>query len=304
LTPKKTLIVVVGPTAVGKTALGIAFAKAYNTAIISCDSRQFYKEMSIGTAVPTLIEQAQAQHYFIHNKSIHDDYNAGEFELEAMSLLEKLFAKRDVVVLVGGSALYEKAITHGLDDLPEIPQNVKEGIQQEYDKKGLSWLQKEVEDIDPVFYAKVDQQNPRRLLRALETYRGTGKLLSELQKKTAKKRGFNILKVGLTAEREILYQRINDRVDIMLKCGLLREVKSLETYQELPALLTVGYQELFPYFRNEYDLNEAIRLIKRNTRRFAKQQMTWYRKDTTVHWFPYITRHTEIVQRVNELMEK
>lgn len=304
LNHKKTLIVIVGPTAIGKTALGIAFAKAYNTSIISCDSRQFYKEMTIGTAVPSLIEQAQAKHHFIHNKSIHDSINAGDFEQEAIALLKQLFEKRKVVVMAGGSALYEKAITHGLDDLPEIPAAVKEKIQQEFDSKGLKWLQEEVERIDPVFYASVDQQNPRRLIRALEMYKATNQLMSELQQKTAKTRDFTIIKVGLTAERETLYDRINQRVDLMLDRGLLEEAKSLEPYQNLPALLTVGYQELFPYFKGAYNYEEAVRLIKRNTRRFAKRQMTWYRKDSDVNWFPFQTRHTEIVQRVNELMEK
>lgn len=304
LNHKKTLIVIVGPTAIGKTALGIAFAKAYNTSIISCDSRQFYKEMTIGTAVPSLIEQAQAKHHFIHNKSIHDSINAGDFEQEAIALLKQLFEKRKVVVMAGGSALYEKAITHGLDDLPEIPAAVKQEIQQEFDSKGLKWLQEEVERIDPVFYASVDQQNPRRLIRALEMYKATNQLMSELQQKTAKTRDFTIIKVGLTAERETLYDRINQRVDLMLDRGLLEEAKSLEPYQNLPALLTVGYQELFPYFKGAYNYEEAVRLIKRNTRRFAKRQMTWYRKDSDVNWFPFQTRHTEIVQRVNELMEK
>lgn len=304
LTPKKTLIVIVGPTAIGKTSLGIAFAKAYHTAIISCDSRQLYKEMNIGTAVPSLLEQAQAKHYFIQNKSIHEEYNAGKFELDAMNLIDRLFKKRDVVIVVGGSALYEKAITHGLDELPDIPQSVKENIQLEYAAKGITWLQREVKRIDPTLYDSIDQQNPRRLLRALETYRGTGQMLSDLQQKTAKKREFDIIKVGLTAEREELYQRINYRVDNMFTNGLLEEVKSLKQHKHLPALLTVGYQELFPYFEGVYDLKEAVRLIKRNTRRFAKRQMTWYRKDDTVNWFPYITRHMDIIQRVDELMEK
>jgi tRNA dimethylallyltransferase len=303
LTHKKTLIVVIGPTAIGKTALGIAFAKAYKTSIISCDSRQFYREMNIGTAVPSILERAEAMHHFIQNKSIQDTYNAGDFEKEAMQLLYKLFKKRDVVIMVGGSALYEKAITHGLDDLPEIPLQIKKEIQQEFEQKGLVWLQKEVQSVDSVFYKTVDHLNPRRLLRALEIHKATGYLMSDLQNNEAKTRDFNIIKVGLEADRAILYARINRRVDIMLNSGLLQEAKSLRPFKKLPVLLTVGYQELFPFFEGKYDYQESIRLIKRNTRRFAKRQMTWYRKDSSVHWFSYQTRHTEIVQRVDTLME-
>ncbi len=299
----KTLIVIVGPTAIGKTSLSLAFAKAYNTSIISCDSRQLYKEMNIGTAVPTQEELSQAPHYFIQNKSIHDQYSVGDFEKEAIAVLDQLFKKKDVVIVVGGSALYEKAITHGLDELPDIPAAIRENLKKEYEEKGLGWLQAQVEEVDSTFFKTTDIENPRRLLRALEIYRTTGSKISDLQNNSAKKRDFKILKVGLEADREILYSRIDKRVDLMLENGLESEARKVAQFEGLPALSTVGYQEFFPYFKGNYSKNEAIRLIKRNTRRFAKRQMTWYRKDTEVIFFPYLTRHIEIIRRVDKLME-
>jgi len=296
----KTLIVIVGPTAIGKTALSIAFAKAYQTEILSCDSRQFFKEMTIGTAVPEPEELTAAPHHFIQNLSIHDSYSVGEFERDAMSLLDQLFNKQDIVVMVGGSALYEKAVTHGLDDLPEVPKEINENVEQLFEEKGIKALQEELEKLDPLYYKKVDLHNPRRLMRAIAICRATGKTFTELRSGSKKKRNFKLIKIGLEAPREELYERINKRVDLMIKRGLIEEAQALLPFHDLVSLKTVGYQELMPYFRKEYDLNEAIRLIKRNSRRFAKRQMTWYRKDDTVLWFPYKTRHTDIVQRVQE----
>lgn len=294
---------IVGPTAIGKTALSLAFAKAYNTAIISCDSRQLYKEMSIGTAVPTHEELSQAPHYFIQSKSIHEKYSVGDFEKEAVAVLDQLFKENNVAIVVGGSALYEKAITHGLDELPDIPAGVREDLKSEYEEKGLSWLQEQVKKVDSKFYETADIENPRRLLRVLEIYRTTGSRISDLQNNTAKKRDFRIIKVGLEADRETLYSRIDKRVDLMLENGLEAEARKVAQFEELPALSTVGYQEFFPYFKGNYNRDEAVRLIKRNTRRFAKRQLTWYRKDSDVIFFPYQTRHKEIIQRVDELME-
>ncbi|MGJ8684152.1 MAG: tRNA (adenosine(37)-N6)-dimethylallyltransferase MiaA [Nonlabens sp.] len=300
----KTLIVIVGPTAVGKTSLSIAFAKAYQTEIISCDSRQFFKEMTLGTAVPDMEELAAAPHHFIQNLSIHDSYSVGDFERDAVSILEKLFAEKDVVIMVGGSALYEKAVTHGLDDLPEIPDSINEAVEQLYEQEGIEALQSELKLLDKSYYDIVDLQNPRRLTRAIAICRATGKTFTELRSGSRKQRDFNIIKVGLDAPREELYDRINSRVNVMLESGLLNEVEQLKSYKNLVSLKTVGYQEFMPYFENEYDLEEAIRLVKRNSRRFAKRQMTWYRKDDSVTWFHYKTRHTDIVQRVSEkLME-
>lgn len=300
----KTLIVIVGPTAVGKTALSIAFAKAYQTEIISCDSRQFFKEMTIGTAVPEPEELDAAPHHFIQNLSIHDSYSVGDFERDAIQALDDLFVKKDVAIMVGGSALYEKAVTHGLDDLPEVPEEINNAVEVLYENDGLVALQEELKLLDPAYYKVVDVDNPRRLMRAIAICRANGKTFTELRSGNPKQRDFNIVKVGLEAPREELYERINTRVDMMLEKGLIEEAKKLIPYKDLVSLKTVGYQELMPYFEDEYSLNEAIRLIKRNSRRFAKRQMTWYRKDDTVMWFPYKTRHTGIVQRVQEkLME-
>ena len=300
----KTLIVIVGPTAVGKTALSIAFAKAYQTEIISCDSRQFFKEMTIGTAVPSPEELLAAPHHFIQNLSIHDSYSVGNFERDAVSLLDKLFTKKDVVIMVGGSALYEKAVTHGLDDLPEISKSINDSIEKLYENKGIQALQKELEILDKSYYDIVDIDNPRRLMRAIAICRATGKTFTELRSGVKKKRDFNIIKVGLEAPREELYERINSRVDLMLENGLLQEAEKLAPHKKLISLKTVGYQEFMGYFEKKHDFEEAVRLIKRNSRRFAKRQMTWYRKDSSVLMFPYKTHHTDIVQRVHEkLME-
>lgn len=301
---RKTLIAVIGPTAVGKTALGIAFAKAYNTSIISCDSRQFYKEMTIGTAVPSPEELASAQHYFIQDRSIYNPLTAGGFEKEVVTLLDTLFSKNDVVIMVGGSALFEKAVTEGLNHFPNIPENIRIEITKEFETKGLEWLQKEVKQIDPEFYQNSDQENHRRLIRALEIYRVSGKKLSDFQKENADERSFEVIKVGLDADREELYNRINERVDLMFAHGLVEEAQELKNSSSAVPKSTVGYQEIFPVFEGQYDMEEAVRLIKRNSRRFAKRQITWYRKDDSVHWFNYKTRHNEIVQRVSQLMGK
>ena len=299
---KKTLLTIVGPTAIGKTDLSIAFAKAYQTAIISCDSRQCYKEMNIGTAAPTLEEQAAATHYFIQDRSIHNPMSAGDFEKEALTILNHLFEENDVVIMVGGSALFEKAVTHGLDDFPDVPDSILDELENQLKEKGISSLQQELIKVDPEYANQVDMHNSRRLLRALSLYRASGKTMQELRSGNEQERNFQTIKIGLEAPRETLYDRINQRVDLMIDNGLIEEAKSLLPFKELTALQTVGYQELFPYFENKIDLDEAIRLIKRNSRRFAKRQMTWYRKDNQVHWFNYSTRHTEIVQRVHKLL--
>ncbi|ARN77819.1 tRNA (adenosine(37)-N6)-dimethylallyltransferase MiaA [Nonlabens spongiae] len=301
---KKTLIAVIGPTAVGKTALGIAFAKAYKTSIISCDSRQFYKEMTVGTAVPNPDELAEAEHYFIQDRSIDNPLTAGSFEKEVMELLDNLFVKNDVVVMVGGSALYEKAVTEGLNHFPDIPEEIRGEISQKFESKGLEWLQNEVKQKDPEFYENADQENPRRLIRALEIFKTSSRKLSDFQTGNADKRPFKVIKVGLEADREELYDRINKRVDLMFTQGLFKEAEVLKNSSSSIPKSTVGYQEIFPVFDGQYDIDEAIRLIKRNSRRFAKRQMTWYRKDDSVHWFNYKTRHNEIVQRVSQLMGK
>ncbi|WP_213522555.1 tRNA (adenosine(37)-N6)-dimethylallyltransferase MiaA [Nonlabens sp.] len=301
---KKTLLCIVGPTGIGKTALSIAFAKAYNTSIISSDSRQFYKEMTVGTAVPEKEELEAAPHYFIQDRSIHEDYSVGDFERDVMKKLPELFEKNDLVIMVGGSALYEKAVTHGLDVLPEVAIEIQEELKKELEVKGILWLQEELKKNDPEYFKTVDVQNAHRLLRALGIFRASGKKMSELRTGKSQQRTFHIVKIGLEADREDLYDRINRRVDLMLERGLEKEAQQLIAHKELNALQTVGYKELFDYFEGNCDLAEAVRLIKRNTRRFAKRQLTWYRKDESVSWYHYKTRHTEIVQRVSEqLME-
>ncbi|SCY13274.1 tRNA dimethylallyltransferase [Nonlabens sp. Hel1_33_55] len=297
----KKLITIVGPTAVGKTALSIAFAKAYKTHIVSCDSRQFFKEMAVGTAVPEPEELEAAPHHFIQNLSIHDDYSVGDFERDAISLLEDLFETNDVIIMVGGSALYEKSITQGLDEFPEVPVEILDSLNEEFEQKGLKKLVEQLQKVDPEYATKADLENSRRVIRALSVYRASGKTYSSFLGKKKKTRNFEVIKVGLEAPRPVLYERINQRVDLMMKNGLLDEAKKLLTYQHLTPLKTVGYQELFPYLEGKYDLEEAVRLIKRNSRRFAKRQLTWYRKDPDVNWFSYNTSHTEIVRRVEEL---
>ncbi|MFT6095183.1 MAG: tRNA dimethylallyltransferase [Nonlabens sp.] len=301
---KKTLLCIVGPTGIGKTALSIAFAKAYQTSIISSDSRQFYKEMTIGTAVPEKEELEAAPHYFIQDRSIHEDYSVGDFERDVMKILPVLFENNDLVIMVGGSALYEKAVTYGLDDLPVVPTDIQEELKSALKINGLIWLQKELKKNDPAYFETVDICNSHRLLRAIGIFRASGKKMNELRSGIAQSRNFKIIKIGLEADRDDLYDRINKRVDLMLARGLEEEVQLLNDHKTLNALQTVGYKEFFEYFTGVYDYNEAVRLIKRNTRRFAKRQLTWYRKDKNVTWFHYKTRHTEIVQRVSEnLME-
>lgn len=296
--PTKTLICIVGPTAIGKTALSIAFAKALQCDIISCDSRQFYKEMNIGTAVPEPEELAAAQHHFIQSRSIQDNYSVGDFEKEALQKMHLLFTDSDYIVMVGGSALYEKAITHGLDDFPEVNEQIKVQLEKELQANGLAALQEELKTVDPDFYNTTDIYNPRRIMRALSIYRTSGHNISYYRKNKKHDRPFNIIKIGLEAPREVLYERINKRVDIMIERGLLEEVATLKEFKHLNALQTVGYQEFFSYLEGKYHLEEAIRLVKRNTRRFAKRQLTWYRKDDEVSWYSYNTCHTKIVQQV------
>jgi tRNA dimethylallyltransferase len=301
---KKTLLCIVGPTGIGKTALSIAFAEAYQTSIISSDSRQFYKEMTIGTAVPEKEELEAAPHYFIQDRSIHEDYSVGDFERDVMKILPVLFENNDLVIMVGGSALYEKAVTYGLDDLPVVPTEIQEELKSALKINGLIWLQEELKKNDPAYFETVDIYNSHRLLRAIGIFRASGKKMNELRSGIAQSRNFKIIKIGLEADRDDLYDRINKRVDLMLARGLEEEVQLLNDHKTLNALQTVGYKEFFEYFTGAYDYNEAVRLIKRNTRRFAKRQLTWYRKDKNVTWFHYKTRHTEIVQRVSEnLME-
>ena len=280
----KNLIVIVGPTGIGKTSLSIEIAKHFKCDIISADSRQFFKEMAIGTAKPTTTELAEAPHHFINNKSIDQKYSAGTFEVEAIAKLKELHKTNDVAILVGGSGLYVNAVCDGIDDIP-FDLEVREQLNKELKEFGAKPLREELKEKDPEHYARMNTKNPQRLVRAIEVCRITGKTYSSFRKNTVKQRDFKIIKIGLNADREVVYHRINQRVDLMMEEGLLDEVKSLEKNKNLNALNTVGYKELFAYLDDEQTLEEAVDLIKQHTRNFAKRQLTWFKKDQTTNWF-------------------
>jgi len=281
---QKKLIVIAGPTAVGKTATAIRLAQQLKTEIISADSRQFYNEMSIGTAKPDAEELSQAKHHFINSHSITDNFTVGDFEKEALLLLDELFKTHDQLIMVGGSGLFIQAVTQGFDNLPAANPEIREKLNQEFAEKGIEHLQQKLKDADPDYYNKVDLNNPQRLIRALEVFQATGKSFSSYRKATVNTRPFESIKIVLDLPREELYDRINRRVDIMIEQGLVEEVHSLLPYRQLNALNTVGYSELFDYFDGKTDLPAAIDLIKQNTRRFAKRQLTWFRKDKEMKW--------------------
>jgi tRNA dimethylallyltransferase len=281
---KKKLIVIVGPTAVGKTAVAMELAERLGTEIISADSRQVFKEMEIGTAKPTAAELARVRHHFINIKSIEEEYSAGQFARDAMEVIEKLFGVHDRLILCGGSGLYIKALLEGFDEMPEIPVGVRDEIIQEFEENGLEWLQREVEKVDPDYFAEVDVKNPQRLMRALELNRASGKPLHALRKKEIKELPFEVSKIGLELPREELYQRIDDRMDVMIAKGLFEEAERFYPRKELNALQTVGYQEIFDFMDGKYNREEAIRLLKRNSRRYAKRQLTWFKKDKEIEW--------------------
>lgn len=280
---KLKLIVVSGPTAIGKTELSIRLAKELNCDIISADSRQIYREMSIGTAKPTPQELAVVKHHFIDYKSIHEYYSAGRFELDTLELLKRY--NKNVVLMTGGSGLYIKAVCEGIDEFPGPDPGYRKLLQNQLEDKGLDPLVEELKNLDYSTWNEIDLNNPKRVLRALEIIHQTGEKYSVLKGRTKKHRNFDILKIGLDMPREDLFDRINLRVDMMLEAGLLKEVQSLKPYGDLTALQTVGYTEFFEYFEGKYDLDEAVRLCKRNTRRYAKRQLTWFRKDEITHWF-------------------
>jgi tRNA dimethylallyltransferase len=282
MSKNKFLIVVGGATATGKTATGIQLAQHFETEILSCDSRQLYREMTIGTAKPTAEELAAAPHHFINLLSIEDDYNVGNFERDALKLLDNLFFKKNVALLVGGSGLFIRALCNGLDEFPTIPLEVKKEVQSLFEKEGLIALQEAVKNADPVYFEKVDQQNPVRLMRALDVIKASGKPFSSFQNQKKKFRNFTPIYINVLMDREQLYERINRRVDLMLEAGLLEEAKSLFPYKEKNSLQTVGYQEFMNFFDGKITLDEAIELVKRNSRRYAKRQMTWFRKED--HW--------------------
>ena len=301
---KPILIAIIGPTAIGKTDLSIKLAKHFQTEIISADSRQFYKEMSIGTAVPSTEELAQAKHHFIQHISVTNSYTVGDFEKEALNKLDELFNTHEVAIMVGGSGLYVDAVTKGLDDFPEIDTQIRAKLNEELHSKGLVYLQEQLKELDIEAFQTIAIDNPRRIIRALEVCLQTKKPYSSFLRKKENKRPFNTVYIGLTADREIIYNRINQRVDNMIQDGLLEEVETLLGKQGLNALQTVGYKELFNYFNKEWPLDFAVSEIKKNTRRFAKRQLTWYRKNESVKWFDYLTPVEEITTYINKTIKK
>lgn len=285
LQPQKTLIVIVGPTAVGKSSLAIQLALKFGTVILSADSRQFFREMNIGTAKPTTEELSLVKHYFINTHSITETYNAAQYGDDALMRIEQLFEQYTHLILCGGSGLYIKAVCEGFDDIPDVPQEIRDELNTQYQTNGLNWLQEKMKELDPVYYENIDQQNPQRLMRALEVKIGTGLSISSFQKRKNASRPFNIVKIGLNTNREALYERINNRMDKMIEAGLFEEARQLYPFKNHNALQTVGYQEIFGYFDGKYDREEAIRLLKQNSRRYAKRQLTWFMRDKTIQWF-------------------
>lgn len=280
----KTCIVIVGPTAVGKTSLAVKTAQHFQTKIISADSRQCFKELNIGVAKPSVEELEMAEHFFISSHSIHDNVNAAVFEQYALQKINEIFRNNDIAVMVGGTGLYVKAFCNGIDEVPVIDPAIRKEILAGYEREGLEWLQKQVEKNDPVYFARGEIKNPQRLMRALEVKLSTGRSIMVFQTQQKKKRDFDIIKIGLELPREQLYKNINSRVDAMIKAGLVDEVKKLEPYKKLNALQTVGYRELFGHLTGDLNLEDAIEIIKINTRQYAKRQMTWFRKDEEVKW--------------------
>jgi tRNA dimethylallyltransferase len=296
------LITVIGATAIGKTALSIQLAQHFNAEIISCDSRQFYKEMTIGTAIPSAEELAAAAHQFIQNISIFDHYSVGQFEKDALKKLDELFLKNKIVIIVGGSGLYTNAVLEGFDAFPDINPEIRKKLNKQIENGELEILQNQLKELDIESYQTIEIENPHRLIRALEICIGTGKPYSSFKNKNKIKRNFIPIKIGLTADREVMYDRINQRVAMMLQKGLLEEAKSLYPHKELNALQTVGYRELFDYFDGKCTLEFAIAEIKKNTRRFAKRQVTWNKKDESIHWFDFKTAPSEIIKKIETII--
>ena len=281
----KRLIVIVGPTAVGKTAVAIRLAKHFNTEIISADSRQIYKELEIGTAKPTQAELNQVQHHFINSHSIQEDYDAAQYGNDAMALIHQLFEKYDTLILCGGSGLYIKALLEGFDDIPEVPDEVRDQLIEDFESKGLLWLQNKMRELDPDHFKRIDQKNPVRLMRALEVKIATGNSIASFQTSAKKSLPFKVVKIGLELDRAELYKRIDSRMDHMIQEGLFEEAKRFYKVKHLNALQTVGYREIFDYLDGQYDREEAVRLLKRNSRRYAKRQLTWFKRDEEIVWF-------------------
>lgn len=297
---KKKLIVIVGPTAVGKTPLAIELAKELGTEIISADSRQIFRELEIGTAKPSMEELAQVKHHFINIKSITEEYNAALFGKEALDRLYELFETKGIAVMCGGSGLYVKAVLEGFDQIPTIEVGIRDKINQEFEEKGLAWLQGQVQEIDPDYFSVVDTKNPQRLIRALEVSYSSGKPFSSWRNKQITSLPFEVMKIGLELPREELYHRIDKRMDEMIEKGLFEEAEKFYPQRQLNSLQTVGYQEIFGFLDGFYDKGESIRLLKRNSRNYAKRQMTWFKKDKEISWY----RPDEMIQNLKILDSK
>ena len=301
----KYLITIVGPTAIGKTSWSIILANHFNCEIVSCDSRQFFKEMTIGTAVPNTSELAAAKHHFIQNKSIFENYTVGDYEKEAVSKIDELFLTNDYAILVGGSGLYVDAILKGFDEFPDVDPSVRLEVNSNYEKLGIGYLQQKLQKLDPEYYDSltVDNpqtlQNPQRMMRFIEVCLGSGKPYSSFLNQKQNSRNFTPILIGLQADRKIIYDRINQRVDIMMNEGLLNEAKKLYPNKHLNALQTVGYRELFSYFDHEISLEFAIEEIKKNTRRFSKRQLTWFKRNEKTKWFDFETPYDNIIDYIN-----
>ena len=304
------LITIIGPTAIGKTALSISLAQHFGCDIISCDSRQFFKEMKIGTAVPSDEELAAATHHFIQNKSIFESYSVGDFEQEALTKLDELFQKNNIQIMAGGSGLYVEAVLNGFDDFPDIDNSIRDEINAKFDDLGIEYLQEQLQKLDSEYYTKLSTenpqtlQNPQRMKRFVEVCIGSRKPYSSFIGKRKNVRNFTPIIIGLEADREIMYNRINQRVDIMLNEGLLAEAQSLFPNKHLNALQTVGYRELFDYFDGKTTLDLATEQIKMNTRRFAKRQITWFKRTENVSWFDYLTDRKEIITTIESQIQK
>lgn len=306
---KNLLITIIGPTAIGKTSLSIALAQHFGCEIISCDSRQFFKEMTIGTAVPSDEELASATHHFIQNKSIFDNYSVGDFEKEAISKLDELFIKNNIQIMVGGSGLYVDAVLKGFDDFPDIDEDIRKKINADFESFGIDYLQQKLKELDSDYFQKLSTenpqtlQNPQRMKRFVEVCVGTGKPYSSFIGQKKNQRNFTPIVIGLESEREIMYNRINQRVDIMMQDGLLKEAESLFPNKNLNALQTVGYRELFDYFDGKTSLELAIEQIKMNTRRFSKRQITWFKRTENVIWFDYLTDRKKIIESIQLIID-
>jgi len=295
----KTVIVVLGPTGIGKSDLSIRIAQHFHTEIISADSRQIYKELAIGTAVPPAEDLQKVKHHLIHNHSIHDYYSAALFEKEALETIDELFTTKDVLVVTGGSMMYIDALCKGMDDIPDADQQIRAQLMEEHQEKGLEHMRLRLKQLDPVYYEQVDLKNPKRILHALEVCLTSGKPYSSMRKDQKKERPFNILKIGLNRDRQELYDRINRRVDLMMEMGLEDEAKSVFEFHHLNSLNTVGYKELFAYFEGQQDKATAVELIKRNSRHYARKQLTWFRRDQEINWFQP-EQEDEIIRFIDE----